>query len=233
MKKVAILQSNYIPWKGYFDLIATVDEFILYDDVQYTKNDWRNRNKIITPNGIRWLTVPVKHSKLSQKIKHTKVSDKKWNISHWSKLEANYSISCYYSDISFELRSVYENIDSPFLSDINTLFIKLICKYLNIDTKITKCSDYSYQRNGKIDSLISLLKEANATEYYTGPSARAYLMENAFINNNIVLNYMNYGPYPVYKQTNNNFVHSVTILDLLFNVGIKNAKDYFRKISNN
>ena len=72
MKKVAILQSNYIPWKGYFDLIATVDEFILYDDVQYTKNDWRNRNKIITPNGIRWLTVPVKHSKLSQKIKHTK-----------------------------------------------------------------------------------------------------------------------------------------------------------------
>ena len=60
MKKVAILQSNYIPWKGYFDIIASVDEFIIFDDMQYTKRDWRNRNKIKTPQGLQWLTIPVK-----------------------------------------------------------------------------------------------------------------------------------------------------------------------------
>ena len=99
--KVVILQSYYIPQKGYFDIINEVDEFILYDDVQYTKNDWRNRNKIITPNGIRWLTIPVKHSKLSQKIKDTKVSNPTWNNSHWSILEASYSNSKHFSDFSF------------------------------------------------------------------------------------------------------------------------------------
>ena len=229
MKKVAIVQSNYIPWKGYFDMINMVDEFILYDNVQYTKNDWRNRNKIITPNGIRWLTIPIKHSKLSQKIKDTKVSNPRWNNSHWSIIEANYSNSKYFSDFSFELRSAYENIDSLYLSDINFLFIRLICKYLKIDTKITKCSDYNYQRKGRIDSLISLIKESDASEYYTGPSARSYLMEEPFKKNNIKLTYMQYEPYRDYKQLNNKFIHSVSILDLLFNVGIQDAKNYFRK----
>ena len=67
-KKIAILQSNYIPWKGYFDLINMVDEFIIYDDVQYTKNDWRNRNKIKTSQGIQWLSIPVRQENLVQKI---------------------------------------------------------------------------------------------------------------------------------------------------------------------
>ena len=79
MKKVAILQSNYIPWKGYFDLINMVDEFILYDDMQYTRRDWRNRNKIKTPQGLQWLTIPVEiKGKFFQKINETKVSEKDW-----------------------------------------------------------------------------------------------------------------------------------------------------------
>ena len=69
-KKVAILQSNYIPWKGYFDIINLVDEFIIYDDCQYTKNDWRNRNRIKTCNGLQWLTIPVRYT-FPQKIMDT------------------------------------------------------------------------------------------------------------------------------------------------------------------
>src|SRR5437868_14961880 len=92
MKRVAILQSNYIPWKGYFDLIAAVDEFILYDDMQYTRRDWRNRNQIKTPAGIQWLTIPVEvKGKFHQRINETQVSDPDWPRHHWRTLELNYA----------------------------------------------------------------------------------------------------------------------------------------------
>src|SRR4051812_22240537 len=96
MKKVAILQSNYIPWKGYFDLINMVDEFIIYDDVQYTKNDWRNRNKIKTPNGLLWLTIPTRQLSLSQKIIDTQIADNHWNKKHLSTIKQFYSKAPFY-----------------------------------------------------------------------------------------------------------------------------------------
>jgi hypothetical protein len=90
-KKCAIVQSNYIPWKGYFDLIAAVDEFILYDDMQYTRRDWRNRNQIKTPQGLQWLTVPVVVKGLYyQKIRETEIDGTVWATSHWKSLVANY-----------------------------------------------------------------------------------------------------------------------------------------------
>ena len=82
-KKVAISQSNYIPWKGYFDNIALVDEFVLYDEMQYTKRDWRNRNKLKTNQGLKWLTIPVEvKGKYYQKINETRISDRNWNVKH-------------------------------------------------------------------------------------------------------------------------------------------------------
>lgn len=89
-KKNAILQSNYIPWKGYFDLIQMVDEFVLYDNVQYTKNDWRNRNKIKTPNGTQWLSIPVRGESLTQLIQDTKVVNNNWRKKHWKTLLQNF-----------------------------------------------------------------------------------------------------------------------------------------------
>ena len=98
MKKIAISQSNYIPWKGYFDLINRVDEFILYDDAQFTRRDWRNRNKIKTPNGTQWLTIPVDvKGRYLQKINETKVSDKKWAIKHWKQIKQNYFKAKYFT----------------------------------------------------------------------------------------------------------------------------------------
>ena len=103
IKKVAISQSNYIPWKGYFDNIAMVDEFVLYDDMQYTKRDWRNRNKIKTANGLHWLSVPVDvKGKYFQKINETKISDPSWSTKHLNSLKHNYSKSkCYKEVIDF------------------------------------------------------------------------------------------------------------------------------------
>ena len=97
MKKVAILQSNYIPWKGYFDIINLVDEFILYDDMQYTRRDWRNRNQIKTVDGVKWLTIPVDtKGKFFQKINETKVSDHKWAEAHWKAICLNYAKAPYF-----------------------------------------------------------------------------------------------------------------------------------------
>src|SRR5208337_2736663 len=96
-KRIAILQSNYIPWKGYFDLINSVDEFILYDTAQFTKSDWRNRNRIKTRKGPIWLTIPVVHS-FGQSIQDTVVSDQRWATKHWATLSQSYTRAPYFAD---------------------------------------------------------------------------------------------------------------------------------------
>ena len=102
MKKIAILQSNYIPWKGYFDIINSVDEFVFYDTEQYTKRDWRNRNKIKTPNGSIWLTIPVNvKGKYYQSIDETTVTDNTWRRKHWNSIVSNYSKTNVLNSTSF------------------------------------------------------------------------------------------------------------------------------------
>ena len=128
MKKLAILQSNYIPWKGYFDMINMVDEFIIYDCVQYTKNDWRNRNKIKTLNGVQWITIPVEQKELSQKICDTKVCLPNWNKKHWQTIVTNYSKAPYFKAYKSVLEQLYLETDTLYLSEINVKFIKDICK---------------------------------------------------------------------------------------------------------
>ena len=133
-KKVAILQSNYIPWKGYFDIINMVDEFILFDDMQYTKRDWRNRNIIKTAAGLKWLTIPVdSKGKYTQRICDTKTSDPSWTEKHWNTLVHNYSKAAYFENYETQLKELYTRCaDEPFLSKINYGFIKFICDILNI-----------------------------------------------------------------------------------------------------
>ena len=110
-KKVAILQSNYIPWKGYFDIIASVDEFIFYDEMQYTTRDWRNRNKIKTPQGLKWLSIPVnaKGCQTSgQKISETIISDKNWSTSHWDIIQMNYSKTPFFNEYKNLFKEIFE-----------------------------------------------------------------------------------------------------------------------------
>ncbi|GAW88096.1 hypothetical protein FPS14_contig00002-0007 [Flavobacterium psychrophilum] len=227
MKKIAILQSNYIPWKGYFDLIASVDEFIIYDEMQYTKNDWRNRNKIKTKNGIEWITIPVKVTSISQKINETLIFDKKWFKKHQATLQTNYAkAKCFNEtkDIIFGLYKQAQSKDK--LSEINQIFIKGICDFLDIKTKISVSSDYNLIA-GKTERLVDLCRQTNATNYLSGPSARDYIDESLFKEKNIILEWMNYADYKEYKQPNLPFEHGVSILDLIFNEG-KNARSFFK-----
>ena len=176
MKKVAILQSNYIPWKGYFDLINMVDEFILYDEVQYTKNDWRNRNKIKTPQGIQWLTIPVRQESLDQKIKDTKISDKKWNIKHWRTISQNYSKSKYFKDYKDIFEELYLTCDEEYLSQINYKFITTINEILEIKTKLIWSSEFELV-DGQTEKLLGIYKDCNADIYLSGPAAKDYFNE--------------------------------------------------------
>jgi hypothetical protein len=229
MKKIAIIQSNYIPWKGYFDIIAAVDEFILYDDMQFTRRDWRNRNQIKTPQGVQWMTVPViVKGKFYQKINETEIDGTDWSGDHWKRLTMNYRRAKHFSEIAEWLEPLYLGKSYSGLSELNRKFIKAICHYLGIETAITHSSDYNLI-DSKTERLADLCVQAGGTEYISGPAAKNYIEEQVFCDMDIKLTWFDYAGYPEYTQLWGDFTHSVTILDLLFNCG-KEACHYMKYI---
>ncbi|MFE2008521.1 WbqC family protein [Pseudomonas guariconensis] len=227
MKKVAIVQSNYIPWKGYFDMIAAVDEFIIYDDMQYTRRDWRNRNQIKTPQGVQWLTVPVLvKGKYHQKINETEIDGAEWADLHFKALTQNYKRSGHFAEIMEWLQPLYKNRSYTHLSALNLTFIQAVCQYLGIETRITCSSDYTLV-DGKTERLADLCVQAGATEYISGPAARDYISSDIFCRAGVSLTWFDYSGYAEYPQQWGAFTHAVTILDLLFNCG-KDSRRYMR-----
>lgn len=227
MKKVAIVQSNYIPWKGYFDLIASVDEFIIFDEMQYTRRDWRNRNLIKTPQGLQWLTVPVVvKGKYYQKIRETKIDGSDWVRAHWRSIVTNYKRAPYFPEISNLLEPFYHELTTNSLSVLNRCLIEVVCGYLEINTKISNCWEYEIVE-GKTERLANLCSQACATEYVSGPSARDYFDEDVFGNSGIGVSWFDYSGYPEYPQIWGDFEHGVSIIDLLFNCG-KSSPQYMK-----
>ncbi len=219
MKRVAIVQSNYIPWKGYFDLIGRCDEFILYDDVQYTRRDWRNRNRIKSPTGLQWLTIPVEVAgKYHQRVCDTRVSDPGWGRRHWTTLTQSYAQAPYFRHYRSLFEPLYLSDDEPLLSRINHRFIAAIVATLGFGTKLSWSSDYPLSE-GRSERLVQLCLACGATNYLSGPAAKEYLDEALFAAAGIDVEWMDYSGYPEYPQLNGKFEHGVTILDLLFNTG--------------
>ena len=230
LKKVAILQSNYIPWKGYFDMIAAVDEFILYDDMQYTRRDWRNRNQIKTTQGVQWLTVPVKvKGKYDQKIRDTEINGTEWAMDHWKALAQNYRRAPHFDEITACLKPLYLAQTYTHISELNRHFIEAICAYLGIKTKLSNSWDYPLI-DGKTERLVDLCAQAGGTKYISGPSAKDYIEESVFSDRGIKLAWFDYTGYPEYPQLWGEFTHGVTILDLLFNCG-KDSPRYMRYVA--
>ncbi|HEY9870426.1 MAG TPA: WbqC family protein [Candidatus Obscuribacterales bacterium] len=218
-KRCAILQSSYIPWKGYFDLINMVDEFILYDTVQYTRRDWRNRNKIKTPRGAQWLTIPVKtKGNFGAKIQEIEVEGPDWGGSHWGAICTNYAKAKHFGDYRAAFEQCYLRATDRYLSAINEKFIRLICNILGIETRITSASQYASEgdRNWR---LINLCKQVGAEVYYSGPAAKSYMDVALFEQEGIEVVWMDYSGYPEYEQLFPPFDHHVSVLDLIFNQG--------------
>lgn len=225
--KVVILQSNYIPWRGYFDLIRDADIFCFYDEVKYTKNDWRNRNKIYSKNGLQWLTIPIEKDAVKKKISEVKLT-KGWEQKHIRILQMTYGRAPYFFQLEEIIYDIYHQNKYEFLSDFNQNFIKYLSNLFDFKTKFISSSDYNL-RGSRVDRLVNLLIDVGATEYLSGPSAKNYLnnQENLFSDKGINLTYKNYGPYQEYKQLSASFEPNVSILDTIANVSYKEIKSHF------
>ncbi|TXI83133.1 MAG: hypothetical protein E6Q40_11500 [Cupriavidus sp.] len=228
MKTVAILQSNYIPWKGYFDIIAAADEFIVYDEMQFTKNDWRNRNQIKTPQGVQWLSVPVGQD-IRRRICDVDLAPA-WQSKHWKTLQANYRRAPCFDEVAQWLEPLYLAEMHTNLSKMNRMFMEAICRYIGIGTRITNCWDYtSASDKTRTARLVDLCQQAGATHYLSGPAAKDYIEAQLFDDAGISLEWIDYAGYPEYPQLWGEFTHGVTVLDLLFNCS-KDAHRYMRHV---
>lgn len=227
---MAAIQSNYIPWKGYFDIINAVDEFILYDDVQYTPKNWRNRNRLKTPQGLKWLSVPVSAddqlARADRLINIMKVTNHNWPDQHWAFIQGNYARTRYFDSLKNDIKDMYmaaKKLD--YLSDINMHFIKGICGILEIDTEIKFSTDYPLTKVGKSDRPLELAVMAGADIFVSGATAVEYYNLEDWSNAGIKVEFFEYDGYKGYWQPYPPFEHSVSILDLLFNTGSE-AKNY-------
>lgn len=229
-KRVAIVQSNYIPWKGYFDIINMVDEFILFDDRQYTRRDWRNRNMIKTAQGLHWLTIPVRtRGRFEQRIDKTMIGGSDWADQHWKTILHAYRSAPFFDLYQKTLEAVYRASGEELLSAVNRRFLEAICDLLHIRTQLSWSTDYPTTGH-KTERLVNLCRLAGATAYVSGPAARVYLEEERFLDAGIDLTYMDYSNYPQYEQLYGPFEHGVSIIDLLFNTG-PDAHRYMKSFS--
>ena len=190
--RIAIIQSNYIPWIGYFELIRNVDKFILYEDVQYTKNDWRNRNYLRENEKINWLSIPIKHQSLKQKFNEVLVSDNIWTKKHFNTIHHTFSKEKNFRKYDEELLSLYKQSASEiYLYKINRIFLNWVLFKLNITTEIQYIEKLE-NNFGPNEKLINILNEYHNPTYVSGPSAKSYIDKKIFHKNNIAIEYIDY-----------------------------------------
>ena len=222
-----ILQPSYIPWRGYFAQIRKADLFIFYDDVQYDKHGWRNRNQIKTAQGKQWLTIPVHSRGVTEgiPIKDVRIDwSRAWGKAHLKALTFAYNKSPHFKEFQPLLESFYNRRDEC-LADFTVETTILLSRELGIEsTRFLRSSDLPDIHGVKTDRLIQILQHVGAKHYISGPSARDYIEKEKFDEAGITLEYMEYN-YPEYSQLYPPFDSYVTVLDLLFMTG-KDAPSY-------
>lgn len=217
-KRVAVLQSNYIPWKGYFDIIHDVDLFIFYDDLQFTKNDWRNRNRIKAAQGAEWITIPVGQDS-NRLICEVELKDPAWQAKHWRSLQQNYGRCPHFLRYREYFEDVYLGQRWTNLSMLNQSLVRHISREL-LGLRTVFADSRSWELGGqKLDRLLDLVVQSGASTYLSGPAAKSYIEPERFAQAGVALEWKDYAGYPEYPQRFPPFEHGVSILDLLFNVG--------------
>jgi hypothetical protein len=225
--RIAIIQSCYVPWRGFFDLIGRCDEYVIYDCAQFVKRHWHNRNRIKTAAGPEWLTIPViSKGRYKQPIDAVEISEA-WADKHWRAIELAYRHAPYFDALADTVRGWYERAAKErLLTEINAIFLIEIAKSLGVATRIVR--DTIYPASGaKSDRLLAIIRAAGANRYLSGPSAKAYLDEALFASAGVAVEWMSYQGYGDYPQLYGPFEPAVSVLDLLFNVGSE-APRYIR-----
>jgi WbqC-like protein family. len=227
--RAVIIQSNYVPWKGYFDLLAHADTVVFLDSVQSTKNDWRNRNQIKAQSGKTWLTLPIRHSN-ALRIREVEIAQQGWHGKHYRTLSQSYARAPFASAMLPRIEEMYAQAATlPRLSEVNRVFIRGICAMLGIAPRFLEVesvlSDREHDALEPTARLVEICKRIGATSYLSGPAARAYLDEAAFAAESIHTEWFDYDQYREYPQLHGPFDHAVSVLDLLLMVG-PDARDY-------
>ncbi len=220
--RIVILQPGFIPWLGFFELMYKCDIFIFLDDVQFTKRDWRSRNRIKTSDGPKWLTLPVKtKGRFTQLIKDTELDNSQdWSKRHLLTMKMNYSRAPYFNVLYPKIEEIY-NSTWDLLYDIDIALIKLLMKELCLQRKLLRSSDTKIPTNETAkDRIIKICKEVGATHFYNGAVGKTIYDYQSFEKHNIFLEFQEY-QHPVYRQLWGNFVPYLSVIDLIFNHGPK------------
>ena len=228
-RRAVIIQSNYVPWKGYFDLLARADIVVFLDSVQSTKNDWRNRNLIKTSSGNLWLTVPIRHSN-SLRVRDVEIASPNWHGKHFRSLSQAYARAPHASGMLARIGEWYRQAGAcRRLSEANRVFLAEVSKMLDIRARFIEVEsimdDAEHDRLDPTARLVEICRRIGADSYLSGPAARNYLDEEAFQAESIRVEWFDYDNYPAYQQLHGEFDHAVSILDLLLMVG-PSARDY-------
>lgn len=226
--QAAVLQPGYLPWLGFFDQLYKSDVFVVYDDVQYDKHGWRNRNRIKTPQGVQWLTVPV-FSKGLPLIKDIKIDNKEnWGKKHLQGIKQNYSKAPFFDRYIGFFEGLYDK-EWNYLIDLDMEIIDYFTDTLGIKTKRVFSSELGISGT-QTERLIDVCRHFNADSYLTGDSAKNYLDENLFKEAKIELIYHNY-KHPPYRQLYGEFIPYLSAVDLFFNEGDKSLEIFTNGLS--
>ena len=219
-KCLVILQSNYIPWKGYFDLINAADEFWIFDEAQFTRPDWRNRNKIIVNGQPTWLTIPVTRTPLHSPILDVSVANPDWATKHWRSIRQAYARAPFLADYESTLVGLYESASRlTRLTEINELFLTRIAALLGIEARFRRAETIAREADTATGRLVEICKASGADMYVSGPAAKSYIDTRQFEDAGIALRYCDYSGYPTYDQGTETFEHGVSIVDMLLRIG--------------
>ena len=215
---VGILQPGYLPWLGFFEQLYRSDKFVIYDDVQFDKGGWRNRNRIKTAAGLQWLTVPVLINRKNKPLINQVLinSTVNWQDKHIRSITQNYSKTPFfknYSDELFELLTSYHS----YLIELDMALIEWLCAVLNIETELVLSSDLNV-KGDKIERLVGIINKLGGNQFYEGAAGKNYIDLGAFNQESIILKFQDYN-HPVYRQQYGEFRSHLSIIDLLFNCG--------------
>tara|TARA_B100000678_G_C18200945_1_gene499423 strand:- start:323 stop:1027 length:705 start_codon:yes stop_codon:yes gene_type:complete len=219
---VAIHQPEYLPWLGFFKKMMNVELFVFLDDVQFRKKGWQNRNRIRINDGTTMLSIPV-HTHSYPKINEVTIdNEKNWSIRHKKSILYNYARAPYFDEIKDFIESIFEK-KFQYLVDLNTEIIKFIMNELEIKSKIVFSSELEISKKGS-DRVLDICKAVGADHYITGTFwAESNLRVEEFKKSNIDVEFQKF-QHPIYKQIHGEFIPEMSIIDLLFNEGRKEAK---------
>jgi hypothetical protein len=229
--RISIIQSNYLPWKGYFDLIASSDLFVVYDSAQFTKNDWRNRNRIMTKEGPVWLSLPIATAGRSgQSIRDARLADTRRLQRHALTLDQTYGKLAGFQEIRAPLMTAFEQLRScELLHDINVTLLRCLARCLGLSVEFIQDTDVPRESANPTQRIVDICTFFGATSYLTGPAGLSYLELERFMRRGIAVDVIEYDHYSEYPQRGfAPFMHGVSVVDLIANTSISVARRELR-----